>query len=237
MTFQDREVVRLLLVIDLENDFAPGGALPPDLSKTLERWAKQTGLAPSFLQDNYMQHLVSMINALLKSSYYKRRVASREVHQSGNVSFFVNHEGKKFLDEALVNGLRQRLYYRHTEQGTWGAEFVPGLLTDMFDIIQRKAWENDVDSPSAVLSNPRADGSCVETPLLTLCRFWGVTDIDLAGCDFDICVFATAIDLAKAGFKVRVLIDYCLLASEMNREKATADLRAAGVEVIEGPIH
>ena len=192
----------VLLVIDVQNDFCPGGAL-----------AVKDGDA-----------VVPLINAV--ALRFPVRVLTQDWHSADHRSFAANHPGADPYSTTELHYGTQVLWPDHCVQGTRGADFHPDLRTDMADMIIRKGFRATIDSYSAFFENDH------ETPtgLDGYLRTRGVTDLTLVGLATDFCVAYSAIDAAKLGFTVTVLEDACRaidLAGSL--AKARDDMRAAGV--------
>src|SRR5215208_5319707 len=116
---------RALILVDLQNDFVPGGALAVREGDVVIPIA------------NRVQQAFDLI------------VASRDWHPRDHGSFAANHPGKKVGDVIDLNGLSQILWPVHCVQETWGAEFVPGLDTSRIDRVFLKGTDKEIDSYSA----------------------------------------------------------------------------------------
>lgn len=170
-----------LIVIDVQNDFCPGGAL-----------AVSDGDA-----------VVEPINALLDD--FQVKVLTQDWHPADHSSFASQHEGADPFQVIDMPYGAQVLWPDHCVQGSLGAEFYPGLNADRADAIIRKGFRPQVDSYSAFFENDH------ETPtgLDGYLRTRGVTCVTLVGLAFDFCVNYTALDAARLGYKVTVLEHAC----------------------------
>jgi len=170
-----------LLVVDVQNDFCPQGAL-----------AVPGGDA-----------VVPVINRL--AARFSVVVATQDWHPAGHVSFAASHPGKKPFETVRVRGLEQVLWPVHCVAGTPGADFHPGLESTPFQFVIRKGTNPKVDSYSTFVENDRR----TSTGLAGLLRELGVKRIFLAGLATDYCVLYSALDGLDAGFRVTVLQDAC----------------------------
>lgn len=193
-----------LIVIDVQNDFCPGGAL-----------AVAEGDA-----------VVAPINALLGD--FAVRVLTQDWHPADHASFADNHPGAAPFSVTEMPYGPQVLWPRHCVQGTAGADFHPGLRTDPADLVIRKGFRASIDSYSAFFENDRATPTGLEGYL----RSRGVTTLTLAGLATDFCVAYSALDAARLGFGVTVRLDACR-AIDLDGSLAAAleQMRAAGVSL------
>jgi nicotinamidase/pyrazinamidase len=172
---------RALIVIDVQNDFCPGGAL---------------AVAEGDL-------VVAEINRL--TGGFPVCVLTQDWHPAHHRSFAVNHpQGEPFSTVMMPYG-EQVLWPAHCVQGTPGAEFHPDLEVDAADLVLRKGFHEGLDSYSAFFENDRT----TPTGLAGYLRERGVRRLWLAGLATDFCVADSAIDGAAAGFEVTVLEDAC----------------------------
>lgn len=197
---------RFLVIIDVQNDFCPGGAL-----------AVGGG-----------DEIVPLINSI--SGRFGRVVATQDWHPRDQVSFASNHPGKKPFDTVDVNGYTQTLWPDHCVQGTPGADFHPVLNTVSVDLVLRKGTNPSVDSYSAFLENDKRTKTGLDGYLSSL----GTGEIFLCGLATDYCVFYSAMDAVKFGFQTSVIIDACrgIDAPAGAVDRAVADMKAAGVRIV-----
>ena len=170
-----------LIVIDLQNDFCPGGALP--------------------VADG--DAIVSLVNRLLAQA--EVRILTQDWHPPQHGSFAVNHPAAHPFDRGMVGGVEQVLWPVHCVQGTNGAEFHPGVETDRADLILRKGVSSESDSYSAFFENDRVTPTGLDGYL----RSRGVETLAVVGLALDFCVAATAVDAAGLGYRVRVIESAC----------------------------
>ena len=165
-----------LIVIDVQLDFCPGGAL-----------AVEDGDA-----------VVAPIDAMLDD--YAVRVLTQDWHPAGHSSFASTHPGREpFATVELAYG-PQVLWPDHCIQGSAGAGFHPGLRTERADAVIRKGFRPEVDSYSAFFENDHATPTGLEGYL----RARGVRAVTFAGLATDFCVAWSALDAARLGFEATV---------------------------------
>ena len=194
-----------LLVIDLQNDFCPAGAL--EVAGGNE--------------------IVSDINQEMKK--YDCVVLTQDWHPKGHSSFAISHEGKNPLDVVKMPYGDQILWPEHCIQGSKGAEFHFKLDTDRASAVIRKGSNPLIDSYSAFFENDRRTATGLDGYFKTL----GIEKIYLVGLATDFCVNYSAQDAAKLGYKVSVFEEMCR-AIDLNGslELARTEMRDCGVELI-----
>lgn len=199
-----RNADEALIVIDVQNDFCPDGAL-----------AVSEG-----------DQIVPLINAMLPD--FSVKVFTQDWHPAGHSSFATSHDGKAPFELTQMPYGPQVLWPDHCVQGTDGAAFHKDLLTDPADMIIRKGFRPQIDSYSAFFENDQTTPTGLEGYLRTR----GVTKLTLVGLATDFCVAYSAIDGAKLGFDVTVLESACR-AIDLDGSLATArdNMRAAGVKL------
>jgi nicotinamidase/pyrazinamidase len=191
-----------LVVVDLQNDFCPGGAL-----------AVPGG-----------DGIVVPVNRLLAAAPV--RVLTADWHPPGHLSFAACHPGKEPFGSGVVGGREQTLWPVHCVQGSFGADFHPALRADLADIILRKGFRAAVDSYSAFFENDRTTSTGLDGYL----RSRGVGAVALVGLALDVCVAASAVDAARLGFRTRVILPACrAIDREGSLDGALAAMRGAGV--------
>ena len=194
--------MRGLIVIDVQNDFCPGGAL-----------AVPEG-----------DQIVAGINALIPS--FDAVVLTQDWHPKGHSSFASLHAGKAPYDMIDMPYGPQVLWPDHCIQGTQGAEFHEDLDTARADMIIRKGYNPAIDSYSAFFENDRT----TPTGLTGYLKTRGISDLTMVGLATDFCVNFSAVDAAKLGFTVTVISDLCR-AIELDGSLAAAQdgMKTAGV--------
>src|SRR5580658_426764 len=168
-----------LILVDIQNDFLPGGALEvPD------------GDA-----------IISVANRL--QAKFPLVVATQDWHPANHGSFAANHPGKKVFEQIDLNGLPQTLWPVHCVQGTFGAELAPELQRERIAKIFPKGTDPDIDSYSGLFDN----GHRKSTGLGEWLKASGVTEVFVCGLATDYCVKFTALDAAQMGFKTHFIED------------------------------
>lgn len=194
--------MRALLLIDLQNDFMPGGALAvPDGDATV-------------LVANRMMDRFDFV------------VASQDWHPSDHQSFASQHPGRAPLETIELDGLQQTLWPDHCVQGSHGAELHAELRTGSIDRLIRKGSNRLVDSYSAFFDNARRQS----TELANCLREQEVDDLVMMGLATDYCVRFTALDALDLGFRVTVLRDGCrgIDQPDGSVDNAWREMQAAG---------
>lgn len=193
-----------LLVVDVQNDFCPGGAL-----------AVAGGDA-----------IVPGINALMAD--FSTVILTQDWHPAGHSSFASEHPGAAAYDLTRMPYGPQVLWPDHCIQGSPGAAFHPGLRTDPAALVIRKGMNPAIDSYSAFFENDHS----TPTGLGGFLRDRGVTDLTLVGLATDFCVHYSAIDGARLGFGMTVEVNLCR-GIDLNGSLAAAivAMRVAGVVI------
>lgn len=201
-----RDATEALIVIDLQNDFCPGGAL-----------AVAAG-----------DQIVAGINAL--AAEFQTVALTQDWHPADHLSFAASHPGAQPYSEVAMPYGPQTLWPVHCVQGTAGAEFHPALDTRPAQLIIRKGFRRGIDSYSAFFENDRTTGTGLEGWL----RARGITGLTLAGLATDFCVAFSALDARALGFDVTVRLDLSRgIDLGGSLASMTERMRAAGV-VLEG---
>ena len=198
---------RVLLVVDVQNDFCPGGSLP--------------------VHDG--DQVVPVINHC--STFFKRVVATQDWHPRNHVSFAASHPGKKIHDVVKVHDLEQVLWPQHCVQGTHGADFHPALNTENFSLVLRKGTKPNIDSYSAFRENDKKTITGLDGYLRRL----SVRKVYLSGLATDYCVFYSALDAVSMGFETHVIIDACrgVDVPAGNVEQSMIIMKEHGVVIID----
>lgn len=199
-----RHATEALIVIDVQNDFCPGGALPV---------AEGDAVVP-------------VINALM--SDFALCVLTQDWHPADHRSFAASHPGAAPFSTVQMPYGPQVLWPNHCVQGSAGAAFHPGLRTDSADLVLRKGFRREIDSYSAFFENDRS----TPTGLAGYLRERGVSTLTLAGLATDYCVAYSALDAARLGFAVTVHLPGCrAIDLDGSLASALAQMRAAGVRL------
>lgn len=191
-----------LIVIDVQNDFCPGGAL-----------AVAGG-----------DEIIPRINGLMDQ--FATVVLTQDWHPASHASFAANHPGAAPFSLTQMPYGPQVLWPTHCVQGTAGAAFHAALRTDPAQLVIRKGFRPQIDSYSAFFENDRTTATGLEGYL----RSRGVTAVTLVGLATDYCVAYSAMDATRLGFHATVLIG-AARAIDLNGSLAEAErqMRAAGV--------
>ncbi len=197
---------RALVLVDLQNDFCPGGALAV-------REGDQAVAAANRLQPAF--DLV---------------VATQDWHPPGHLSFAANHPGRKPGEVIELDGLEQVLWPVHCVQDTPGADFHPALDRSAIVQVFQKGVDREIDSYSGFHDN----GHRRSTGLAEFLREKGVDALYIAGLATDYCVKYTALDSLKLGFETNVVQDACRAVNlkESDEARALAEMKKAGAHLI-----
>lgn len=191
-----------LIVVDVQNDFCPGGALAVDGGDAV----------------------VPLVNAI--APRFGIRVLTQDWHPADHRSFAANHPGAAPFSSVEMPYGPQVLWPVHCVQGSRGADFHPGLDTTRADIVIRKGFRPEIDSYSAFFENDRT----TPTGLAGYLRERGTTEVWLAGLATDFCVGFSALDAARLGFRVTLLTDAArAIDLDGSLGRAMSDMAAAGV--------
>ena len=196
-----------LLLVDIQNDFLPGGAL-----------AVTGG-----------DEIVPVANRLMPR--YDLVIATQDWHPADHQSFASQHPGKRIGDVTDLDGLDQILWPDHCVQGTLGAELVTGLNIDGIHQIARKGTGRNIDSYSGFFDNARRKATGLEYYLHSK----GVHEVHVMGLATDYCVKFTALDAVDLGFGTVLLTDG-IRGVELNEgdcARAVQEMKANGA-VIDG---
>ncbi|MCT8946965.1 bifunctional nicotinamidase/pyrazinamidase [Pseudomonas iridis] len=195
-----------LLVIDVQNDFIPGGQLPVPEG----------------------DHIVPLINRLARQ--FKQVVIAQDWHPAGHASFASSHPGHQPYDVIELPYGEQTLWPEHCVQATYGAELHPELDLPHAQLIIRKGCNPDIDSYSAFLEADRR----TTTGLSGYLKERGIDTVYMVDLALDFCVMYSALDARAAGFNAFVVLDACR-AIDMNGSLAAAmdRMQGAGVGLIQ----
>ncbi|KFF24944.1 bifunctional nicotinamidase/pyrazinamidase [Chryseobacterium vrystaatense] len=196
--------MKALIIIDVQYDFLPGGALAV----------------------NHGDEIVQTINELQPT--YDLVVATQDWHPRGHKSFFTSHPGKTAFEEITLNGLNQVLWPEHCIQGTKGAELVPELSTDAVEAIFRKGMDKEIDSYSGFFDN----GKKKSTGMADYLKGRGVTEVAVCGVAADYCVYYTANDALDLGFKSSIIERASKPIDQERYARVKADFQSKGGTVI-----
>jgi len=198
-----------LVVVDLQHDFLPGGALAvPDGDAVVAPIAR---IAPSF----------------------RTVVATQDWHPRGHVSFASSHPGRRPYEMLELPQGAQELWPDHCVQGTHGAALHPGLPDTCLTLVLRKGTRRDLDSYSAFRENVGPEGERPTTGLGAWLAARGVRRVFVTGLARDFCVRASAVDAAAEGFETAVLDDLTRAVFPDHRAQVDAELSRAGVSLLD----
>ncbi|HVR42097.1 MAG TPA: bifunctional nicotinamidase/pyrazinamidase [Thermoanaerobaculia bacterium] len=196
-----------LILVDIQNDFCPGGAL-----------AVSEGDA-----------VIPVANRI--QGHFDVIAATQDWHPPNHGSFASQHPGRKPGDVVDLNGLRQELWPDHCVQGSKGAEFHPDLDTSRIDRVFRKGTDPGIDSYSGLFDN----GHRKATGLGDYLQEKEVTDVWIAGLAADYCVKFTALDAVGLGLRTWVVRDGTrgVEVHPGDVDRAIEEMRRAGVQIVE----
>ncbi|MEO1526708.1 MAG: bifunctional nicotinamidase/pyrazinamidase [Planctomycetota bacterium] len=200
--------MRVLLLIDLQNDFLPGGALAvPDGDAVL-----------------------SIANQKIASAEHV--VATQDWHPRGHGSFASSQDGMSIGQTFELAGLDQVAWPDHCVQGTDGAEFSAALDTEKIDHVVRKGTDPSIDSYSGFFDNGQKQATGLDDYL----REIGAEELEVIGLATDYCVLFTVLDALKLGYRVTVDLSACrgVDLNEGDVDQAVAQMRDAGAVVVNG---
>ena len=196
----------VLIVIDVQNDFCPGGALAVDDGDAVIPVIHR--IAPLF------EHII----------------LTQDWHTPRHQSFASAHPGKLPFEQVRVSYGDQTLWPDHCVQGSRGAEFHPSLHLPQAELILRKGFRHEIDSYSAFFENDRTTA----TGLAAYFRERVLTRVCLAGLAYDYCVGYSALDARRLGLPAVIVRDACrAIGLGGSVQKIEAEFAAAGVEVVD----
>ncbi|HEX4997621.1 MAG TPA: bifunctional nicotinamidase/pyrazinamidase [Terriglobia bacterium] len=200
---------KALLLIDIQNDFVPGGAL-----------AVPRGHEVVAVANRWIERFVNEGGIV---------VATQDWHPSDHVSFASGNPGKTPGDLIDLDGLPQVVWPDHCVQGTKGAAFVDGLNVDAIHSVVRKGSDSRLDSYSGFFDNHHRK----QTELAGVLRQAGVEELYILGLATDYCVKFTALDARELGFPVTLVLDGCRAINVQpdDEQKAIEEMKRAGVKV------
>ena len=216
--------VQVLLLVDIQNGFCPGGEL-----------AVPQG-----------DEVVAVANRLIDSRRFQHVIATKDWHPADHLSFADSHPGRKPFEVLQVDGLRQVLWPRHCVAGSASAEFHPALQTERIEKIVYKGTDRKVDSYSGFYDNARRRETDLRGYLEKVAGQHGVklseVELSICGLATDYCVAFTARDAREVlGLKVQVVIDGCRAVNlnpggkgvPSDEVRCLRELAAAGVKLVE----
>jgi len=199
--------MKALILVDIQNDFLPSGALPVPRG----------------------DEVIPVANALMQC--FDLVVATQDWHPADHGSFASQHPGRQVGEVIGLNGLSQVLWPDHCVQGTGGSEFAPGLNLAGIQRVFQKGIDPGIDSYSGFYDN----GHRRSTGLAEFLKSAGVTDVYVMGLAADYCVKFTALDARAEGFRTFLVEDGCRGMELKGGDVAAAieDMRQAGVRTVQ----
>jgi nicotinamidase/pyrazinamidase len=195
---------KALIVVDVQNDFCPGGAL---------------GVAGG-------DEIVPMINGLIDR--FEHVVLTQDWHPAGHSSFASSHPGKNPFEMIAMPYGAQTLWPDHCVQGSAGADFHPALEWTRAELLIRKGFRAQIDSYSAFFENDRR----TPTGLSGYLRDRGIKKVTLCGLATDFCVAFSALDAVAQGFSTTVVLEACRgIDLNGSLHAMVTRMRDAGVEL------
>ncbi|MEQ8705813.1 MAG: bifunctional nicotinamidase/pyrazinamidase [Phaeodactylibacter sp.] len=194
--------MRALICVDIQNDFCPGGAL----------------------EVKEGDQVIPVANELMP--HFDLVVATQDWHPANHKSFAAMHPWRYPGNVIKLNGLEQILWPIHCVQGSFGAEFAPGLNTDAFEKVFVKGTDPEIDSYSGFFDN----GHRKATGLGDYLKEKGIKEVGILGLALDVCVKFTVLDALGLGFKTYLVEDGCrgVNLNEGDSDKALSEMREKG---------
>src|SRR5688572_17322463 len=198
--------MKALILVDIQNDFLPGGAL------AVPRGDEIISIA------NQLQCIFDIV------------VATQDWHPADHGSFAANHPGRKLYEQIELDGLPQTLWPIHCVQNTRGAELAPTILRERIEKIFQKGTDPGIDSYSGFFDN----GHRKSTGLGEWLKERGVAEVFVCGLATDYCVKFTALDAVQFGFKTALIEDASrgVNLRPTDVTEAIAEMKRAGVQVV-----
>lgn len=196
--------MRALILVDIQNDFIPGGAL-----------AVPEG-----------DQVVDLANQL--QPYFDLVVATQDWHPENHKSFASSHAGKHIFEKIDLHGLEQILWPDHCLQGSAGAAFPPNLAMNKVEAIFRKGTNPEIDSYSGFYDN----GHLKATGLADYLRGKQVKEVYLVGLAGDYCVYYTAKDALQENFETYLIEDATRAINKQDFAEAKANIINKGGHII-----
>ncbi|WP_113922264.1 bifunctional nicotinamidase/pyrazinamidase [Cognataquiflexum aquatile] len=198
--------MKALIIVDVQNDFIPGGAL-----------AVKEG-----------DQVVPIINELQQK--FDFIVATQDWHPADHGSFAANHSNKNIGEFIDLNGVQQILWPMHCVQETTGAEFHPDLKTEKWKAVFKKGTNPKVDSYSGFFDNNRMG----DTGLSSFLKENGIEEVFVCGLATDYCVKFTVLDAISEGFKTTLIADATRAVNIQENDdlKAIKEMSASGAKVV-----
>ena len=199
-----------LLLVDIQPDFMPGGALPVGEG----------------------DQILPVVKQFMTSDRFAVQVATQDWHPPGHVSFASSHPPRKPFDVIELHGHDQTLWPDHCVQGTENAQLHPDLPWDRVAAIIRKGMDPQCDSYSGFRNNWNARGERPTTGLSGYLQARGISDVFVCGLARDICAKWTTEDAGEAGFNVWFIWDATRGVDPEADDNVRHDLTKLGVQII-----
>jgi nicotinamidase/pyrazinamidase len=198
--------MKALIVVDLQNDFLPGGALPVP----------------------HGDEVIPVANELQR--HFRLVVATKDWHPPNHGSFAANHKGKKPGDRIILDGIEQILWPVHCVQNTEGAEFAPAFETSGIAHVFHKGIDPLIDSYSTFFDNAHRR----HTGLAHYLKERSIEDIYLLGLALDYCVKYSALDARQLGLNTHVILDACrgIDLEPGDVDRALDEMKRAGATIV-----
>jgi nicotinamidase/pyrazinamidase len=195
-----------LIVVDLQNDFLPGGALPVP----------------------HGDEVIPLTNELQQK--FDLVLATKDWHPADHGSFAPNHPGKKPGDRLILGGIEQILWPVHCVQNTYGAEFAPSFDTSRIARVFHKGTERNIDSYSTFFDNAHRR----HTGLAHYLEKRSIKEIYLMGLALDYCVKYSALDARQLGLNTHVILDGCrgIEVQSGDISRALDEMKCAGATLL-----
>lgn len=201
--------MKVLLLVDLQNDFLTGGTVPVPQGEAI----------------------IPIANQL--EGCFKLVVATQDWHPSNHKSFAPNHPGKQPGDVVILKKRPQRLWPVHCVQNTRGSELASSLMLNRVNKIQRKGTDAEIDGGSAFFDEGQTHG----TGLFEFLKDRKVQEVYVLGLGTAHCVKATVMDSISLGFKTFLIEDACRAFGFDPEEsaKAVEEMRSVGATILRSP--
>ncbi len=197
--------MKTLLLVDIQKDFLPGGAL-----------AVPQG-----------DEVIPVANRMMDQ--FPLVVALQDWHPPSHKSFASNHTGKNPFDTINLNGIDQILWPDHCVQKTQGAEYTPQLDSHKAEVIFRKGIDPEIDSYSGFYDN----GYQKSTGLTSYLKGKKVQEVYILGLAGDFCVYFTAMDAIKEGFQATLIMDGIRSINPEDFNRKVAEFQEKGGQIIQ----
>ena len=198
--------MKTLIIVDLQNDFLPGGALPVP----------------------HGDEVIAVANELQR--HFEFVLATKDWHPADHGSFAANHTGKKPGDRIILDGIEQILWPAHCVQNTHGAEFASAFDTSRIADIFHKGIDPLIDSYSTFFDNAHRR----HTGLADYLKNRSIKEIYLMGLALDYCVKYSALDARHLGLNTHVILDGCrgIGLEPDDIDRALDEMKRAGATIL-----